>query len=292
MATPTEPTTQHVEAQGIRYLVRTVGKGKPLLLLHGFPETGWSYAHNWDALAAAGHRVFIPDLKGYGGSDKPAPGTPGGDYRVRTLAAEIAALIRALGHDSMDVVGHDWGGIILAAMLLECPEVIDRAVVLNAPCRRFVPWKPRHVYFFNCPALPERRFWKNPTGFVRGILDHWSHDASVFTVDDVRRYVRSFQEGRGIGCALAYYRSLRAELPFFIRVQLPGWRPDHDPPKTLIVWGVHDPILPTSVGQMAHQDLAGSELVLIEDAGHFVHRESPETVNRAIVDFLAKPSDA
>lgn len=281
----------HVEAEGILYHVRAIGEGHPVLLLHGFPETSWSYSQNWDALAMAGHRVYIPDLKGYGQSDKPAPGTPNGDYRVRQLAAEIAALIRALGHDRMDIVGHDWGGIILATMLLEQRDSIDRAIILNAPCRRFDPRKPRHVYFYNCPALPERSFWRNPTTFVREILDTWSHDSSVFSLEDVRQYVRSLQERRGIECALAYYRSLRQELTFLLRLQLPGWRPEGTVPKTLIVWGARDPILPLTVGRMAHKDIDGSQLIVIEDAGHFVHREAAERVNDAMTQFLSRNAD-
>jgi pimeloyl-ACP methyl ester carboxylesterase len=289
MHIPSEPSLERVHSGGIDYAVHVFGEGPPVLLLHGFPETHWSFAHNWDAIAAAGHRVIAIDLKGYGHSDKPLPMSPHGDYRISRLADEIGALIQALGYEQVDVVGHDWGGVILSAMMLRCRPRIRRAILINAPFRRFVPWRPRHIYFFNLPKLPERRFWKNPTRFVWNIINHWTHRQDVFTDEDVRRYVRAFQQENGIACALAYYRGLRKDLPFLGRAQLPLQGPEGGFPPTLILWGARDPIMPPAVARMAHADLSESELVFIPDAGHFAHREAPEAANAAIIDFLGQP---
>jgi len=278
-------TTKRVTAAGITYNVRTVGEGRPVVLLHGFPENSASWRHNEDALVQAGYRVIAPDLKGYGGTDKPVPGAAHGDYRVSTMSVEIAELINALGYDRADIVGHDWGGVLLSAMMLTRRDVIDRAVLVNAPFKRFLPWRPRHIYFFNLPSLPERRFYRDPMGFVGGIFDYWSVQRDSCTRADLTGFVRAFQTDGSISCAFAYYRSLRRDLPFIIKAQTAG-PPEGGYPPAMVVFGAGDPIMPPLVAKMAHKDLPGSRLELIEGAGHFVHSEAPERFNAALLDFL------
>lgn len=277
-------SSRRVTSGGVAYHVTDHGAGEPVLLLHGFPETSRSFQHNIDALVGARRRVLTVDLKGYGGTDKPPPGTPGGDYRMSTVSAEIGALIGELGFGAIDLVGHDWGGIIVSAMFLTARDRIRRAVIINAPFRRFVPWRPRHVYLFNLPSLPERRFYRHPMAFVGGIFDHWCERREAITAEDLRVYVRGLQTDGSISCALGYYRSLRKDLRFIARAQVHRMR---DPPPTMIVFGTGDPILPPVVARMAAKDIPGSRLELIDGAGHFVHSEAPNVVNRKLVSFLA-----
>ncbi len=277
----------HVEAAGITWAVETHGSGPPVMLLHGFPENRSSWRHNVSALAAAGHTVLVPDLKGYGDTDKPKPGAARGDYRISVMSAELGALIGALGHDRVDIVGHDWGGVLLSAMMVTARHRIDRAVLVNAPFRRFVPTAPRHIYFFNLPDLPERRFYRDPMGFVGGIFDHWSARREACTDADLRGYVRAFQEGGSITCAFAYYRNLRRDLPFILKARRRR-TPDGGWPKTMVLFGREDPIMPPRVAKMAHADLPGSRLELIDGAGHFVHSEAPDRTNALLIDHLAR----
>jgi hypothetical protein len=96
---------RYVTSSGIRFHYVTKGSGQPLILLHGFPETWYSWRKNIDALAQY-FRVIALDLKGYGDTDKPV-----GDYSLPTLSKEIAGLIKTLGLEKPILVGHDWGGI-------------------------------------------------------------------------------------------------------------------------------------------------------------------------------------
>lgn len=280
-------STEMVRAGGIRFFVRHIGEGPPLLLLHGFPELGDSWERNWSALADAGFHVMVPDLKGYGGSDKPVPGSALGDYRLSVLSREIGELIGALGYDKAHVVGHDWGGAITSAMMMTARHRLDRVAILNAPFRRFVPWQMNHMWLFNLPDLPERRFYRHPTRFIRKILDQWTAQPNVFSDEDVLRYVRAFQKAGSISCAFEYYRSLRKDIAFLgptlLRPHVPGGHPE-----TTIIWGAADPILTPTVGRWAHKDIPGSELHLIQGAGHFVQREAAEEVNRLLVAFLSR----
>jgi pimeloyl-ACP methyl ester carboxylesterase len=282
------PAPEHgfVEAGGIRYHYLSLGIGRPALLLHGFPENHQSFNKNWQALADAGFQVFVPDLKGYGQSQKPLPNQAHGDYRMSQISLEIRDLVGALGFEKMHIVGHDWGGVILSAMIHQCPEVIDKAVLLNAPFRRFVPWKPRHIYYFNLPWLVERRFKEDPRAFISGILDHWTTVAEAFSDQEINDYVSAFETEQSFLCAMGYYRALRSDFSFMSKaVRKPLSPPGL--PETLVIWGCLDPIMPARVGRWAHEDIPGSELALIEDAGHFVHREAPGRVNNLMVKFLA-----
>jgi predicted alpha/beta-fold hydrolase len=105
-AHPTEPTLRFVQSNGIRMRVAEVGKGPLVILLHGFPESWYSWRHQLPALAQAGYHVVAPDLRGYGKSDKPATVE---DYDIHKLTADVVGLIDAFGEKTAIVIGHDWG---------------------------------------------------------------------------------------------------------------------------------------------------------------------------------------
>src|SRR3712207_5757836 len=100
---------QTVAANGIEIFVRDAGAGRPAVLLHGFPELGWSWRHQVDPPAGAGCHVIVPDLRGYGGTT--APPDPE-DYDHLTLAEDVVELMAALGYDRFTAIGHDWGAAL------------------------------------------------------------------------------------------------------------------------------------------------------------------------------------
>jgi pimeloyl-ACP methyl ester carboxylesterase len=101
-----EPNLQIIDTGRVRLRVALAGDGPLVVLIHGFPEGWYSWRHQIPALAKAGYRVAAPDVRGYGGSDKPHAIDA---YAIKDLAADIAGLIAALGADRAVVVGHDWG---------------------------------------------------------------------------------------------------------------------------------------------------------------------------------------
>ena len=108
-ASQTEPTLRIIEANGIKIRIAEMGKGPLVVLLHGFPESWYSWRHQLPALAKAGYRAVAPDLRGYGKSDKPQAVE---DYDIRHLAADAVGVLDALGEKTAVLVGHDWGSII------------------------------------------------------------------------------------------------------------------------------------------------------------------------------------
>src|SRR5438309_2356181 len=98
---------------GVEIEFDVTGGGTPVVLLHGFPDSGRLWRHQVPALAEAGFRVIVPDLRGYGRSDKPAQAEA---YGLGLLAADVLALMDDAGVEKAHVVGHDWGAAIAWAL--------------------------------------------------------------------------------------------------------------------------------------------------------------------------------
>src|SRR5271170_5336910 len=94
----------YVHSNGIRMKILEAGEGPLVLLLHGFPELGFSWRHQFAALAGAGYRVVAPDQRGYGETDRPEKQE---EYTLCHLASYIVGLVHALGEDRAAVIGHD-----------------------------------------------------------------------------------------------------------------------------------------------------------------------------------------
>src|SRR5687768_16370321 len=104
------------------------GAGKPVLLLHGFPQFWWMWRRQIQPLADAGFHVIAPDLRGYNLSDRPSGVSA---YRMESLVADVEALIRQTGVQRAHVVGHDWGGLIGWWLAMLSPERVERLAILN-----------------------------------------------------------------------------------------------------------------------------------------------------------------
>ena len=113
------PDLQIIETNGVRLRVALAGQGPLVVLIHGFPESWYSWRHQIPALANAGYRVAAPDVRGYGGSDKPHAIEA---YSLKNICADISGLIAALGAERATVVGHDWGAPIAYGTALFHPE--------------------------------------------------------------------------------------------------------------------------------------------------------------------------
>ena len=110
-------------ADGVRLRVRVGGEGPPVVLLHGHPRTHTTWHRVAPLLAAAGHSVVCPDLRGYGRSSKPPTTEDHAPYSKRAMARDVVALMRALGHERFAVVGHDRGSYVaLRTANRSCPS--------------------------------------------------------------------------------------------------------------------------------------------------------------------------
>jgi pimeloyl-ACP methyl ester carboxylesterase len=117
-----------VEVDGVGIHYEVTGEGRPVVLLHGFPDTGRLWRHQVPALARAGLRVIVPDLRGYGRSDRPADV---GAYALPALAGDVLAVLADAGVQRAHVVGHDWGAALAWGLAALAPDRVDHLVVLS-----------------------------------------------------------------------------------------------------------------------------------------------------------------
>lgn len=274
-----------VVSAGARLHYVVGGAGPTVVLLHGFPETHLSWSLQIPALIAAGFRVAALDLRGYGASDRPAAG-----YDLHTLASDVSALIHDLGEDRVRVVGHDWGGAITWHLAAHRPWLLERAVVLNCPhpssLARALRENPRQIrrswymFFFQLPLLPE--LWLRRRGgqnLARMFRERPGPDEIV----DAQR--RALLEPDALRAALAYYRTaLRQGAADLVRGRLPHY-PKIKLPLTLL-WGTEDSCLGLELIDDSERWAPELAVTLIEDAGHFVHQEQADRVNRLLVNAL------
>lgn len=276
------------------YVWLEAGHGPLVVLLHGYPDTAYSWEHQLRGLAAAGYRVVAPFLRGYAPTRVPAHSY----FDRATLADDVVALIRALNHDQAAfLVGQDWGAAIAYGVLGAYPHWVRRAVILAVPhpveIRRTLRRSPRHVlrsfhwFLFQLPWLPEALIRGSRGGFLRLLWRLWSpRFADHAHVDHI---VATQLEGQGVEHALAYYRAMtRPRYRDPSRAALYARLDDPIRVPTRVLCGDHDlrrELLPRQADQFAPE--ARYHWQLVPGAGHFLHREQPEAVNRAILDWLA-----
>ncbi|WTR74814.1 alpha/beta hydrolase [Streptomyces zaomyceticus] len=186
-------TTRRVEVdEGVRLDVATAGSGTPVVLLHGFPQTRLMWRHVAADLAAD-HTVVVPDLRGYGASDK--PGETGPDvYSKRTMARDIVRLAAALGHDRFALAGHDRGALVAFRAAMDHPEAVSRVALLDVlptldmweSLRGTTAAVGFHLYLMaQPPGLPERMIAGSADAFFGFFLDAWTKDRTALP-DDIR----------------------------------------------------------------------------------------------------------
>ncbi|THD59376.1 MAG: alpha/beta hydrolase [Bradyrhizobium sp.] len=124
------PEFATVQTNGIRLRVALAGKGPLVVLVHGWPESWYSWRHQIPALAEAGYRAAAPDVRGYGGSDKPAAIEA---YAIKEMCADIAGLVEGLGERQAILVGHDWGAPIVWNTSLFFPQRVRAVAGLSVP---------------------------------------------------------------------------------------------------------------------------------------------------------------
>ena len=271
-----------VDVGTVRLHVVQEGHGKPVILLHGFPEFWYSWRHQIPALASSGRMVIAPDLRGYNLSDKPRGVSR---YRMEYLVDDIIGLMSVHGFGSADLVGHDWGGVIAWCLAARHPERVGKLAILNAPhptqmARAMLGTRQLlrswYIFFFQVPAIPERLVLR--PGMIDRVVRAWSPDAQAWSEEDLARYEEALRTPFAARSALAYYRAaLRhpvIELPI---VRCP----------TMVIWGERDQCLgPELLDGLEHRAPAVT-IHRIPWAGHFVQQEAPAEVNALLLRFLA-----
>lgn len=282
-----------VRANGLDFAYLEEGSGPLLLCLHGFPDVAWSWERQIPPFAAAGYRVVAPFLRGYAPTAVPADGW----YDRATLAADVAGLVEALGGAPAVIIGQDWGAAITYGAIAAFPELFSRAVVMAIPHPAMIResfTSPAHVHrafhwwFFQLPHLPEMAVAANDFAFIDYLWSYWSspgHDDRAH----IARVKRALASEGSLAAAIGYYRA--------------GFDPaKQDPALADLRARLEQPISVPTLALCGGEDIRGDvmarqkehftgpyEYRIIPGCGHFLHRERPEEVTRAVLEWLAAP---
>lgn len=257
----------------------------PVVLLHGFPEFWYGWRNQIPALAEAGLRVIVPDQRGYNLTDKPERLEA---YVIDELMRDVLGLIDALGYAQVKLVGHDWGAMVAWWTALKHPERLEKLAILNVPhpavFARTLKTKPmqmlRSTYamFFQLPLIPEALWGLNGYRFAASSMPRTAKPGS-FTDEDMAKYREAWGRPGAMTAMLNWYRAHAQKSPAplpSVRVSVP----------TLMIWGAQDGFLDRSMAQPSIDLCDHGELVMVDDATHWVQHDKASLVNQKLIAYL------
>lgn len=273
------------------------GDGPPVLLLHGFPQTHAMWAPVAEELARD-HTVVCTDLRGYGESGRPASGDDHAGYSFRAMAADQVEVMSRLGFDGFAVAGHDRGARVTHRMLLDHPERVTRAALLDilptayvyGHVDRALATAYYHWFFFIQPAdLPERLISADPVGYLHTLLGGWGSGLDAHPPQALAAYERAFADPAARHAMLEDYRAgASIDLEHDAAADGAGQRISVP---TLVLWGGAGVVGANAESplQVWRRAAVGPDLVTgsaLPGAGHFLVDEQPDVVLGELRDFL------
>lgn len=270
--------------------------GKPLILLHGWPDS----PHGWDAVVAGlcdrGFRCFLPCLRGFGetrflSSAEPRSG------QATALASDVLEFADALGLDSFDLAGHDWGAFAAYLAAVIAPGRVRKLVTLSVPYGINTPHQPP-------PLMQARAFWyqwlfqtpqgrqmleHDRTAFCRFIWQTWMPDNPIDETAFEQASI-AWQNPDWVNVTLHYYRNRwgsAIEDPAYEHLEAIRHHPPVIDTPTVLIHGANDPcILAATTDDRDAFFSGGYKRILLPGVGHFPQRERPQQVQAIMLDFL------
>lgn len=277
-------------ADGVELNVAHGGQGSPIVLLHGFPQTHLM----WSAVAqelSREHTVIVPDIRGYGDSDKPDESSPD-TYSKRTMAKDIVEIAAHLGHDRFALVGHDRGALVSVRAGLDHPDAITHIGILDVlptidtwdvlhGVDAKVAW---HLYLMAQPkGLPEKMIGAVAEEFFASFLDAWDPTGTTFSAELRDHYVRA--SVNAVPSIVADYRATAS-------IDLDMDRSDRADGRQLVMpvavisqdWGSRLGFDPAQIWGAWAADFTYEPI----DAGHFMAEENPARIAGFVRELLAR----
>ncbi|TDC04032.1 alpha/beta fold hydrolase [Nonomuraea longispora] len=267
-----------VKVNGLDLAVTVAGEGRPVILLHGFPDSATLWRHQIPRLVAEGYRVIAPDLRGFGASSRPADVAA---YRLPMAVSDVAKIAALFAGGRAHVVGHDWGAAVAWMYASMMPAKVDHLVALSVghPATGLSPSieqraRSWYVLLFQFPDVAEELLRADDWRLMRQI---------VAEEGDVERYVADLARPGALTAGLNWYRANLA--PALELTPARATLPVHAP--TLGVWSSGDRLI-------AEEAMTGSARFVhgpwryerIDGAGHWIPLDAPGPLGDLLLDFL------
>ena len=311
---------RRIATNGLELNIAEQGEGPLVLMLHGFPESWYSWRHQFSPLAEAGFHAVAPDMRGYGKSDKPEAIDA---YNQVEVVNDIIGLIPALGYETAIVIGHDWGAPTAWSCALHHPDKVSAVGALSVPFSPRAAAPPldtlkqifKDIFFYQLyfqePGVAEseleadvkqslRKFYYMASGDVDAssftprpadsdLLSHLEDPKTLgdwCNEEDLDFYTQEF-ENSGFRGPLNYYRNHNLT-----------WRLTHGAPRSIqqpAMFAAGDKdgviIMAAEALKAMHENVPNLLInELIGGAGHWTQQEAPERVNQLILEFLKQVS--
>lgn len=275
---------RNINVNGIRLNVWIGGQGKPLVLLHGLPQSAIMWRKVIPQLINR-YTIICPDLRGYGDSQKPFTG-----YDKRTMALDIKLLMEALGYKKFGLVGHDRGGRVAHRLVLDHPESVENMTVLDiVPTHTMLSETNKdlavaywHWYLFQVPDIPELLFQGNPKELFRYFMHNLTFDIGSIEEETLQEYERVFIMPGTIRAMLADYRAAATidfthdEEDLHKKITCP----------ILTIWGEHGKMDKIFDVLQTWKDKGTNVRGKSLPSGHFVAEEAHEELTNELLSFL------
>jgi pimeloyl-ACP methyl ester carboxylesterase len=291
-----EALTLH--ANGLKFSALEQGEGTEVVFcLHGFPDHARSFRAQLPALAQAGYRVIVPTLRGYEPSSQPYDR----GYHLIQLAQDVLGWMDCVGVRKVHLVGHDWGALIGYTLAAMEPERFQSLVTLAVPHPQAAigglltetqqlrnSW---YSFFFQLRLVSDVALRWNDFQLIEKLWRDWSPGWD-WPAEEMEALKRTFRQPGVARAALGYYRDFfRLWSPTHWRTQKVLARPIGVP--TLALTGVKDGCVSTRLFERMKPEnfTKGLRIERVADAGHFLHQERPEEVNRLLLEWLGQHRD-
>jgi pimeloyl-ACP methyl ester carboxylesterase len=265
-----------VEADGVGIEYEVTGDGRPVILLHGFPDSGRLWRNQVPALADAGFRVIVPDLRGYGRSGKPETV---GSYSFPSLVGDVIAVLSDAGAERAHVVGHDWGAALGWVFASLVPDRVDHLAALSVG----------HPSTFRRKREQKEKSWYMLLFQFTGIAEKWLSDSNWANFrswsrhPDAAAVIAELEATKSLTPGLNWYR---ANVPPGSWVAPPVALPAVQAP-TMGIWSSGDIALTETQMTDSAENVAGPwRYERVDGAGHWMQLEAPGAINRLLLDFL------
>jgi pimeloyl-ACP methyl ester carboxylesterase len=258
------------------------GKGDPIVLLHGWPETWYEWRNIIPELISNNYTAIAPDLRGLGDSEKPQTG-----YDTKTVAEDVYQLVKQLGFNKIYIVAHDLGGPVAYSFAAAHPENVHKMIILDTllpgfgleEAGNFSPNGLWHFSFHAVRDLPEKLIDGKEDVYLNWFYDYGSYNQSAITSEDREEYIKQYSKPGAMRAGFEYYRAIFEDAE---QTKVYGKEKLKIPILTI---GGDEAIgnFTTSTFQKVANNVTG---ITLPNTGHFIPEERPNFLTKQILDFF------